>query len=144
MYDELEKSYNNNLFDLIPLVVKYNIDNIDWKKYVKFNKSYYNRIKLEEYSNNMFEFVLICWLPKQKSLIHNHPTNGCIMKILEGNIEETLYDNNMNITSINMYVTNDTTYIDNNKGIHKINPLDKSVTLHIYSPPNYIFKKYNE
>ena len=146
IYNKLLNRYKSNydssrLLDLTNIIVEYNSD--DWKQYIKFNNMKYNRIKLNKYSNDVFEFVLICWSPNQESPIHNHPTNGCIMKVLDGSLEETLYDTNMNMLGMSIYNKNNTSYIDNMKGIHKIKSNDFSVSLHIYSPPNYISKCYN-
>ena len=81
LYINISNNYSNILSDMINIVNQYN--DIDWKQYVVFSDINYNRIKLDKYSNNMFEFVLICWSPSQESPIHNHPTNGCIMKVQE-------------------------------------------------------------
>jgi len=135
LYINISNNYFNKLSDTIDIVNQYN--NTDWKQYVVFSDINYNRIKLTKYSNDMFEFILICWSPSQESPIHNHPTNGCIMKVLDGCLEETLYDHNINIKSINIYNINETSYMDNMKGLHKIKSKGYSVSLHIYSPPNY-------
>ena len=81
---------------------------------------------------------LICWKPNQESKIHNHPSNGCIYKILEGELIETKYD----INKINLYeskiIKPDTVgYIDDTIAYHKMSNLSyyNSTSLHIYSPP---------
>ena len=43
------------------------------------------------YQNDKFEIYVICWSNNCLSLIHNHPQRGCLMKILDGILEEELY-----------------------------------------------------
>jgi hypothetical protein len=62
--------------------------------------------------------------------------------VLSGSLKESLYTYNLipqNETIINK---NYVSFIDNHIGLHKIEALGYSVSLHIYSPPNYISLKY--
>ena len=85
----IESKLKNNisLKDLVDDVKNYNDD--DWKKYIKINPSSYNRHTV--YKNDLLELVIITWKPKQRSHIHGHPKNGCIFKIMQGNINEYFY-----------------------------------------------------
>jgi len=137
-------SLNNSLKNKIPLkklVKTMNNVNFDdeYINFVKENKNKYNR-KTVFYNENL-ELVIITWLPGQKALLHNHPDNGCIFKILEGEIKENFVSID-NSTSTNYYKKGDFSYIDNNLGIHDMNNIynKRCVSLHIYSPP---FIKYN-
>jgi len=38
-----------------------------------------------------FSLVLMCWSAASCSPVHDHPTHGCWMKVLEGELTETLY-----------------------------------------------------
>ena len=46
-------------------------------------------------SNELFEIIIISWNYNQKSPIHNHPENGCLMKILKGSLTEEKYNNKL-------------------------------------------------
>ena len=129
------------------LIDTYNND--DWKNYVKFDVQKYTRVIIPDMSNELFEFILICWDKYQQSPIHNHPENGCIVKILQGELTEDVYIQDMN-TNTYTYKTsrintlNKISYMQGNNTIHKIsntssNDLDncQTVSLHIYSPPNF-------
>ena len=85
------------------------------------------------------EIILICWDRNSETKIHNHPNGGCILKVLKGNLNEKLYCNNTKqIKQNNVLKENDTSYIDDNIGLHSIhNNNNISFTLHIYSPPNF-------
>ena len=142
LHDILYIEYNtpSNFINLTTLVKNY-IGN-DWVKYINFNNNTYNRIRLDDLSNSKFEMYIISWKPDQMSPVHDHSDNGCIMKVLDGSLKEILYDYNltpMNDTIINKHIVS---FIDNHIGLHKIEALDYSVSLHIYSPPNYISLKF--
>jgi len=113
----------------------------DWIQFVKY-ENYYNKIRLDCYSNNKFEMYIICWKPEQSSPIHDHSENGCIMKVLSGSLKESLYTYNLLLQNETIINKNNVSFIDNHIGLHKIEAIDYSVSLHIYSPPNYISLKY--
>ena len=60
------------------------------------------------------------------------------MKILEGCLEEEIY--NKDLSKNQNYIRNkdDIQYIDNSLGYHKIRNNNKdTISIHIYSPPDY-------
>lgn len=116
----------------------YNYVANDYKKYVKYNNEVYNKELV--YRNDVFEMFVITWLNGQKSKIHNHSNNGCLFKVLEGNIIEHRYDiNNLELISSVKYRKDQVSYIDDNLYYHKIDNIfnKPSVSLHIYSPPSF-------
>jgi cysteine dioxygenase len=125
----------NKLSESIKIVENYTYD--DWKYYINFNEENYKKNLV--FRNKYIEAFVVCWLPGQKTKIHNHSENGCIFKILEGNMEEIKYDSkNLKILTKNKVIKNDIRYIDNSIGLHKmINNDEKTVSLHIYSPPYF-------
>ena len=142
LYDILNSEYNSpsDFVNLTNIIKNYNGN--DWRQYIQFNNNTYNRIRLNNYCNAKFEIYIISWKPEQMSPIHDHSDNGCIMKVLDGMLIETLYDYNLvplNETIINK---NYVSFIDNHIGLHKIEALEYSVSLHVYSPPNYISIKF--
>lgn len=102
-----------------------------------FNFKKYNKIKLSEFSNDLFEIVLICWDEKSETRIHDHPDNGCILYLMDGSLEEELYNTSLIMIKTTIYKPKNISYMDNKKGYHKIKCLKKAISLHIYSPPNY-------
>ncbi len=136
LYEYLDKNYlYDNLKKYLSIIEKYN--GIDYIKYINFDNNKYNRIKLDNYSNDKFELILICWSKDQTTKIHSHSENGCLMKILEGEIEEIIYDNKINFINKNIYKKDNVTFIHNDLGYHKIKANKNSISLHLYSPPNY-------
>lgn len=135
--------HNNIKFNCLMtdnLIQKYSGN--DWRKYVSFNKDKYNRIRL--FSHERFDIWLICWDIAQGSSIHDHPEYGCIQKILQGSLVEKKY-NIDNDGNLNCFVESELSegmvgYIFGKNGLHRLynNSNIGAVTLHIYSPPNYI------
>lgn len=145
--DELYKYFlkldDINLKEHIDVLKHINFEKKDYEKYIKFCHKNYNRIKLDEYSTDKFEIMILCWNKDQESNIHDHPNNGCILKILDGKIIEEVYDNKLKLIKKNLLETDDISYKEKNKIIHKIIPLEKTISLHIYSPPNYISNNFD-
>jgi len=116
------------------IVEKYNGN--DWKKYCKFCNVSYKRNLV--YINDLFDIYVICWNINQQSPIHDHASNGCIMKILKGEVNQQLFTSDVKF--IKQIVNNEgnVSYIDNDIGLHKIiNSNNKTISLHVYSPPLY-------
>ena len=112
-----------------------NIINIDYSKYIENKSNTYDKILLDR--QTQFETFLFIWYPNIKTQIHNHSKNGCIMKVLDGKLVETLYDNNLNVISYNSILKDNITYINDSIGYHSIENGDFiSASIHIYSPIN--------
>ena len=118
------------------LIKKYNSN--DWK----LHKNYFNNKNENKYykkilfRNEYFELVLIKWNKGSTTSIHCHPSNGCLLKILEGSLEEKRYIENM-LYQTNKLKVNEIGFMDDVLGGHKITALEESYSLHLYSPPNY-------
>ncbi len=109
-----------------------------WTNHILLNRNKYSKKKI--YSDSLFEIVIITWLPHQHTKIHQHPKNGCIMKILKGSLNEIQFQKEKIIE--NRYNQGDTTYIHDKIGSHIISNIDSSpcISLHIYSPPGFYDK----
>jgi cysteine dioxygenase len=124
------------------LLEKYN--NNDWKHYVQFNKTTYQKNLV--FRNKNYEIFIVCWDKYQKSRVHDHSKNGCILKILDGQLTEYKYNpKTLKLEEINNLPINQISYIDNTTGYHKImnDNKFKTISLHIYSPPKYKANIYN-
>lgn len=131
---------NKKLIKLKELINSYN--GTDYKEYVNDDCDSYYRNKV--YSNDMFEIYIITWKGNKESKIHDHPENGCILHVLEGELKEEIYNSDLEHIKTNIAITKSTSYIEGNKILHKIinNTNQNTVTLHIYSPPNHKIKCY--
>ena len=68
----------------------------------------------------IMKFFLICWKKNQFSGIHNHSDNGCLYKVLEGQLSEFIYDSSTLNLKESSNLNNETVgYIDDTIGYHK-------------------------
>jgi cysteine dioxygenase len=116
---------------------KPNINEIN--NYIYFDKSKNYTRNLISTDNKTYTLLLLCWNTNKYSPIHDHPENGCWVKIISGSINEIKYKckNNKLIEISNDTINSGVTYIDNSIGLHKVGNPDnniKAITLHLYSP----------
>lgn len=140
--DNLILDLNKNIFeDYLKYIEKY--DSKDWKKFVCVNNKSYTRVLV--YRNESIEIYIITWSCNQSAKIHDHSQNGCYLKMLQGSLEEDIYDNKLNLLSTNIIKEGDISFMNNNIGFHSINNKSSgiSVSLHVYSPPNHKTKYFN-
>jgi hypothetical protein len=121
---------------------------IDYSGYISFSGTSYKRNLIV--SSPYVDVYLICWRGGQSSKIHDHPERGCIMYVLEGELEENIYNlsnsndnlnNNANDHNGGMLVSyshkrklgaGDTSYNFGSKVLHQIIANRDTVSLHIY------------
>ena len=116
------------------------------------NKNYKERgdyIKIPLHTSLWFDCYLIIWGPDAISPIHDHADNGCLYKVIQGNIRERIYSNiNLLELSTRELSTGEIGEISNSQGYHrmeniankKIGSCEKplvSASVHFYSPPGY-------
>ena len=117
----------------------------DWKTYFKPCDSSYNRELL--FTSPEYDLVIITWCKDQGCAIHNHPKNGCTVKILQNSITEELYEaDTLKLTNTSLYKKGDIMYIDDTLGYHRMcnKCTDPCISLHVYAPGKYkptFFKK---
>jgi len=129
------KNFKKILIDNVS-ILEY-IINISKEKIIQANTNYKRTII---YQNDIYEIIGISWNKDAETTIHEHSRNGCIMILIDGNLQEELYNSNIELIEINNL--ENINYIDNNIGYHKIKSLLNSLSIHIYSPPNYKANNY--
>jgi hypothetical protein len=90
------------------------------------------------FRNEHFEVVLICWKKGYETAFHEHPAYGCLLRVLEGKLEETIdrcFDGNFDVHSID--ASTNVSYMHNSIGLHKVRAVADSCSLHIYAPPGF-------
>ena len=124
----------------IPYINEY-ISN-DYLQYLSFDTLKYKKNLV--YRDNDFEIFVVGWRPKQSTKIHNHSENGCLFKILEGSIVEQLYDKDIKLLGHKLLKKDMNSYIHNSRCYHSMSNISliNSVSLHIYSPPNFEIKTF--
>ena len=138
-----EMNANSNIETNSTLKILSNYKGNDWEKYIKLDDKKYSKVKVCE--ENSFDMFVITWNKYQQSPIHDHSSNGCIYKIMKGNLEETIFNKKLEWTHRKNMQENCSTYISDKIGYHSIKNInnDISVSLHIYSPPGYVTNYFN-
>jgi cysteine dioxygenase len=100
-----------------------------------------NRIK---FLAGQYELLVLCWNPGKGSKIHDHPGDGCYVRMLQGRLAETIFritdatTNTMEIIKSSEVRDGDVTYINDGIGVHRLanpDPTIGAVSLHLYTPP---------
>lgn len=104
-----------------------------WPNRVAFRKNNYNRISLIKCE--AYELLLLCWNPAQASDFHSHPSKGCLVKILQGRLEDELKLEDQD-SQFRSHMTNDVFFISDKMGQHRVfNAQEEhAVSLHLYAP----------
>ncbi|KAL6231161.1 hypothetical protein BDW75DRAFT_221012 [Aspergillus navahoensis] len=148
--------------DIQRLMQLYTCNPEDWLPYAlgDANKSY-TRNLIDE-GNGKSNLLILVWSPGRGSAIHDHANAHCVMKVLKGTLQETLYTwpdqdkvqhgqpSPPQVTKVTTYSENQVTYMSDKLGLHKIHnpdPNDVAISLHLYTPPNaanYGFSVFDE
>lgn len=147
------------------LMLSYQSNPADWRKFAKFDRYRYTR-NLVDAGNGKFNLMILCWNEGHASAIHDHADSHCFMKMLKGQLSEVRFawpkdttvaeDCNADIgksdgscvaeydseeleeISRTTMDTNGVCYINDSLGLHRVeNPshADVAVSLHLYCPP---------
>ncbi|KAF5096178.1 hypothetical protein D0Z03_001669 [Geotrichum reessii] len=112
----------------------------------------YTRNGVDE-CNAKANLLVLVWNPGKGSMIHDHANAHCVMKILQGQLVETLYDwpeaadsenqqkqeNAMRVIKETTLNTGDVAYMSDTLGLHRMANPDSTVpavSLHLYTPPH--------
>lgn len=118
------------------------LDNIQYKDSITFHSEKYNKIKLV--STDKYDVYLICWKTGQTTNIHDHPSGGCLMKIVSGTLLE---ENYRSTTGEFLYprtlFTGNYAFKSGDLVVHRITAMEDTVSLHIYYPGGYVANIYD-
>ncbi|XP_061585407.1 cysteine dioxygenase type 1 [Cololabis saira] len=133
-----------NVEEVQQVMESYRSNPQEWKKYAIFDKYRYTRNLVDE-GNGKFNLIALCWGEGHGSSIHDHTDSHCFMKMLQGQLKETLYDwpegksqGDMVKKSDRILEENKVAYINDSIGLHRVenaSHTEGSVSLHLYSPP---------
>eukprot|EP00158_Paraphelidium_tribonemae_P006546 Partr_v1_DN27877_c0_g1_i1_m23374 putative cysteine dioxygenase len=143
-----------NVSRLQAIMANYKSDPEEWKQFAFFDSNRYTRNLVDD-GNGEYNLLLLCWGPGMASPVHDHAGSHCILKVMGGELAETLYkwpDTSAQSTlkyrhgehhglekSREMSLHEDeASYMHDRLGLHRVsNPSSEvpAVSLHLYSPP---------
>ena len=100
--------------------------------------------------NEKFEMILLCWEKGQITPIHDHGGEECWVKVIDGELGETIYQEDetgkLNKIKSNTSKTGDISYMIDFMGFHRLENLstERSMSLHIYAKPIRTCRVFNE
>lgn len=145
---QTKEKFQNGVVDHF-LTTKY-IASAELKNFSHFRGDTYGRNLIAK--NDFYELILLTWLPKQRTPIHDHGGQRCWMYIQEGELSFKNYaplrESNELIptSSAEMHHEGNSVYIDDGIGVHSIcnNSIKPAASLHLYAGPVPRCRIYNE
>ena len=119
----------------------------DWKNHVKFSDEKYMRNRVCKCSNDVFEFIVICWNNNQSSPVQLteelYQKDPDLMDSPETSESSEKSTDKYQFIAMNTANEGDVSYMEKNEIVHKIvNGDQQTISLHIYSPPKYKCRAY--
>uniref|UniRef100_A0A671R2D6 Cysteine dioxygenase n=1 Tax=Sinocyclocheilus anshuiensis TaxID=1608454 RepID=A0A671R2D6_9TELE len=141
---KLFESDSVNVEEVQSIMESYESKPHEWMKYAKFDQYRYTRNLVNE-GNGKFNLMILCWGEGHGSSIHDHTDSHCFLKLLQGQLKETLFDwpdrtlqGGMLQRSQQVLLENQCAYINDSLGLHRVENVshtETAVSLHLYSPP---------
>uniref|UniRef100_A0A9J8ADT1 Cysteine dioxygenase n=1 Tax=Cyprinus carpio carpio TaxID=630221 RepID=A0A9J8ADT1_CYPCA len=88
---EIFESDRVNVEEVQSIMESYESKPHEWMKYARFDQYRYTRNLVDE-GNGKFNLMILCWGEGHGSSIHDHTDSHCFMKLLQGQLKETLFD----------------------------------------------------
>ncbi|CAL8249211.1 unnamed protein product [Merluccius merluccius] len=133
-----------NVEEVQSVMESYDTKPQEWMKYAKFDQYRYTRNLVDE-GNGKFNLMILCWGEGHGSSIHDHTDSHCFMKLLQGQLKETLFEwpsakahGDMVQKSQRLLQENQVAYINDSIGLHRVengSHTECAASLHLYSPP---------
>ncbi|KAJ5408636.1 hypothetical protein N7509_002519 [Penicillium cosmopolitanum] len=136
---------------ILKLMDKYVSNESEWGSFALGDASRaYTRNLIDE-GNGKSNLLILVWTPGKGSAIHDHANAHCVMKILKGKLQETLYSwpdeekirqgetSPLLVTKDTTYHENQVTYMSDKLGLHRVYNSDSdnfAISLHLYTPPS--------
>ncbi|KAM3418537.1 Cysteine dioxygenase [Cercospora zeina] len=77
--------------DLVSAMESYLSDEAEWSKYAFSDAQAAYTRNLVDRGNGKANLLILVWTPGKASPVHDHADAHCVMKVLKGTLEETLY-----------------------------------------------------
>ena len=67
------------------------LDPEDYQRYAHFDVDKNYTRNLVATDNQRYTLLMLCWNPSRESPIHDHPCDGCWMRVCQGSVQECRY-----------------------------------------------------
>ncbi len=138
----------DHLVPIAELVAKVRLEPAEMEPCRKFNPECYSRNLMHQ--GPACQVFLICWLNGQRSPIHDHPGSSCAVRVIEGEVTETVFQkapNGMIYPTISRKYEEGNICGSENTDTHQISNLMADgkdlVRMHIYTPPLLVMNCYS-
>jgi len=134
------------------LLGSYKASTGDWTRFAMFDPHRYTR-NLVDTGNGKYNLMILCWGPSMASCVHDHADAHCFVKMLQGQLVETLFDwpatpvlengssdadhKPMVERGRTAFEQDEVTYINDSIGLHRmenVSHTEPAVSLHVYIP----------
>lgn len=111
----------------------------DFEAFSTWSEESYTRNCLVD--NERLELILLCWEPNQVTPIHDHGGEECWVKVIDGELMETIYepfeDNELEELVSKTSKAGDISYMADFIGFHRLENSHngRSMSLHLYAKP---------
>ncbi len=121
--------------DVTKLLNETNLSSLDLMPYTFYSQDSYTRNQV--YKSHEFELILMCWQPGQKSCVHGHEGQKCWMKVIDGCLEFTDYDDSTGQLVEQSRQIGQLGFVDGPAYIHGVRAVgnQSSLSLHLYARP---------
>lgn len=123
-----------------------NLDDV--RPHARFNDEHYQRNLMR--AGRAYHALILCWRNGQRSPIHDHRGSSCGVRILEGEMTETVFElgpNGLIYPTTTSVLKEGSVCGSEDADIHQVSNLQSGerplVTLHVYSPPLLVMGTYS-
>ena len=139
---EEERTTYNDIIRSIKLPISAFENYCSWS-----NESYTRNCIIKD---KKFELILLCWEKGQKTPIHDHGGEECWVKVIQGELRETLYKideaGELKMVKSTISKAGDISYMIDFMGFHRLENVSKKrgMSLHLYAKPIRNCKMFDE
>lgn len=152
---------NPSLYHIRHWFENINIPSDLYVKNVEFDDVNYKRNVM--YRDENLEILMLCWKPGQVTPVHDHPSHGCLVRVLEGEMFESMFhlgvnydkagfkekqhyydqgypDGSLKVMKTRRLGPGAVSFLEGDRGVHRLqNPTTDrpALSLHMYAPPLY-------
>lgn len=132
VFDHIAQNGFDDVLNLIPIYEELNLSN--WQSLLDQKNG--KPINTTIFKSDQIRMVIIYWDGHQQSSIHGHAEGGGLIKVLDGQLEETRFDPEDNqVIGKFLYTPGSMTYINDMIALHQVkNPSSTpAFSLHMYT-----------